>query len=270
MTAKLPISAYIICQDEEAVIENCLKHVAMCAEIIVVDSGSADRTLEIVRALAADGMPIRLIEEPWRGYAAQKQFALDQCTQDWCLNVDADERASPMLHAALPDLIAATSKAYAFKRYEYLIGYGWVLPRQGAHYSTRLFRRGTGAYKPEEIVHEGVYTSDPVEKWVDGGLLHFKGLMFDALISKDNTYSTLKARMKKDAGAPARPLRMLLSPVAAFLRNYVHYGFWRNGWAGFILARKAAITTFLTEAKRWELDAIDRVPVEETDVDGRY
>src|SRR6185312_7547964 len=93
----LPISAFIICKNEANYIERCIRSVALCAEIIVVDSGSTDATLQIVEKLQMEGFPLRFIYEPWRGYGGQKQFALEQCSQEWCLSIDSDERLSPNL-----------------------------------------------------------------------------------------------------------------------------------------------------------------------------
>ena len=88
----LPISAFIICKNERDHLADCIASLAGFAEIVIVDSGSTDGTLDIIRACAARGVPIRLIEREWPGYTRQKQFAMEQCTQEWCLNLDADER----------------------------------------------------------------------------------------------------------------------------------------------------------------------------------
>jgi len=73
---KLPLSAFIICQDEERFIEPCIRSLDMCSEIVVVDSGSRDRTLEVLEALKAEGYPLVILKEKWRGYGGQKQFAM--------------------------------------------------------------------------------------------------------------------------------------------------------------------------------------------------
>lgn len=77
----------------------------MCSEVVLVDSGLTDKTIEIIGKLKKEGLPIRLIAEPWRGYGAQKQFALSHCTQE-CLSIDSDERVSAKLGDALPGLIS--------------------------------------------------------------------------------------------------------------------------------------------------------------------
>ncbi|MGL4404931.1 MAG: glycosyltransferase, partial [Notoacmeibacter sp.] len=79
------ISMYVVCFNEEAYIEECLRSGSHFDEIIVVDSGSTDKTLEIINRLKEDGLPIQLIQKAWSGYAAQKQFALEQCKNEWCL-----------------------------------------------------------------------------------------------------------------------------------------------------------------------------------------
>ena len=267
----LPVSAYIICQNEAHVIEKCVRSVAFCAEIIVVDSGSTDATLDILESLRDEGLPLRIIREPWRGFGAQKQFALDQCTQDWCLNIDSDERVSPILAAKFADLISDESvDGWKITRYDYINGYGFVPPAQHERYHYRLFRRGKGRYDLSDLVHESVIVTGVTKKAKPGGLLHFSPIILHDQMLKENKYSSLKAEMKTLRGIPPRPWKMLISPQIFFLRWYLKYGFWRMGWPGFIHCAKGAIYSFLTEAKRYENISMKRIPpVEPTEVD-RY
>ena len=103
----MPLSAAVICKNEEDCIGACLASLDSCAEIIVVDSGSTDATLAIVRDFSARGWPIKLIEREWPGYARQKQFALEQATQPWVLSIDADEWLDDALRDDLPALLQA-------------------------------------------------------------------------------------------------------------------------------------------------------------------
>src|SRR5277367_5669121 len=103
----LGLSAAVICLNEAACIGKCLESLAGFAEIVVVDSGSSDETLAIVDSFARRGFPIRVIHQPWLGYARQKQLALDLTTQPWVFSIDADEWLDDDLRASLPRLMAA-------------------------------------------------------------------------------------------------------------------------------------------------------------------
>ena len=262
----LPISAFIICQDEELFIEPCIRSVAMCAEIVIVDSGSTDRTLEILERLKAEGLPLVIFHEKWRGYGGQKQFALEQCRQPWCLSIDSDERLSPQLAADLPRLVADPEvQGWRVTRYPYLEGFGYAPPQAKERYNLRLLRNGAGAFSALDKVHEGIYLQGRVEKALQGGLLHFRPIRLHEQILKENKYSTLKADMRAEQGRKPRPLKLLVSPTLYFLRLYFRYGLWRCGWAGYISAKVTATYAFLTEAKRWENAAMARNPAVEPD-----
>lgn len=262
----LPLSAFIICQDEELYIEACIRSLHMCAEIMVVDSGSKDRTLEILDGLKAEGFPLRILKETWRGYGGQKQFALEQCQQPWCISIDSDERVSLQLAAALPRLIASeTVTAWRITRYAYLDGFGYVPPQAKERFNARIFRNGKARFDPADKVHEGLRVDGKVEKAPQGGLLHFRPIRLHEQILKENKYSSLKAEMKLDQGKPAQPIKMLFSPWLYLFRLYFHNGLWRCGWAGFITAATGGIYAFLTEAKRWEHEAMERTPPVEPD-----
>lgn len=265
----LPVSAFIICQNEEHVIRNCILSVSFCAEIIVVDSGSTDATLEIVKGLQAEGLPVRLIQEPWRGFGAQKQFALEQCTQDWCLSIDSDERVSPLLAAELPRLLEEEGvDGWKITRYDYINGFGYVPPALHERYHYRLFRRGKGSFSVGDLVHESITIDGVAKKAKVGGLLHFSPIVLHDQMLKENKYSSLKAKMKSERGIPPRPWKMIFSPPIFFIRWYIKYGFWRCGWPGFIHCAKGGIYSFLTEAKRYEYMSMKRVPpVEPGDVE---
>lgn len=269
----LPISAFIICQDEESFIEPCIRSLASCAEIVVVDSGSTDRTIEILDTLKVEGFPIVLYREAWRGYGGQKQFALEQCKLPWCLSIDSDERLSPQLICDLPRLIAETGVAgWRVTRYPFLDGFGYAPPQVKERFNLRLLRNGAGAFDPADKVHEGLRIKGEVRKAPKGGLLHYRPIQLDEQFLKENKYSSLKAGMKADQGKAPQPAKMLLTPLLYFLRLYFHSGLWRCGWAGVIRAATGGCYAFLTEAKRWEMAAVKRNPPSEPPPEdlGRY
>src|SRR6266567_1705870 len=135
------LSIAIVALNEEANLGRVLESVRWADEIIVVDSGSTDRTCDIAREYGA-----RVVIEPWRGYTAQKNYALELCTKDWILSLDADEKVSPELAEEIRGVLAGRSSfdGYAMPRKNLFLG-RWM--RHGGFYpdpKLRLFRNGMG------------------------------------------------------------------------------------------------------------------------------
>jgi glycosyltransferase involved in cell wall biosynthesis len=263
--AKLPLSAFIICKNEAACIENCIRSLGPCAEIVVVDSGSGDSTLTVLEKLAAEGWPIRLFRRDWPGFALQKQFALEQCTQPWAINIDADERLDPDLRAALPELLAAPEQVGGWRltRRPYLLGRGYA-PRQ-AHEGRmlRLVRRAGARYNTELLVHEAILVGGEVRTAPRGTLLHFRLFTVDEQMVKEAKYAELKVRQLLGEGKRLRPVRLFLNPLVYFLRYYLVRRMFLCGIPGFIQAATGAIYTFLTEARMYQVTAEARDTAED-------
>jgi glycosyltransferase involved in cell wall biosynthesis len=259
---KLPISAFIICLNEEAYLGNCIESLADFAEIVVVDSGSTDGTIGLVQAYIDKGWPIRLFHEKWRGYAGQKQFALEQCTQPWCFNIDSDERLDAPLRKLLPELVAAPAEVVGWRvaRRAYLIGFGYTPEHVRERKNLRLIRRGHGAYDLTQAVHEGIVPVGRVDKAETGSILHYRPLIIDEQILKENRYSTLKASQHFAAGESPNTAKLIFSPPIYFLRLYFKNGLWRCGVPGFIEAMTGAVYAFLTQAKLYQRNALKRRP----------
>ncbi len=255
---RLAISAFIICQNEEAYLGNCIESLADFAEIVIVDSGSTDGTIALIRSYADKGWPIRLISEKWRGYAGQKQFALEQCSQPWCLNIDSDERLDRDLKALLPELIAASGEVVGWRvaRRPYLIGFGYTPAHVKERKNLRLIRRGMGRYDLSQAVHEGIVPDGRVGNASKGSLLHYRPLVIDEQILKENKYSTLKADQQFAAGRRPSVLKLAFSPWTYFLRLYFRNGLWKCGAPGFIEAMTGAVYAFLTQAKLFQWAAL--------------
>lgn len=251
---RLPISAFIICQDEEIYLENCIRSLYQCSEIIIVDSGSTDKTPDLVKLYQDAGWPIRFIYQKWLGYAAQKQFALEQCTQPWCLNIDSDERLDEDFRALLPEHLKSPEEiaGWSLRRRAYLIGYGYTPKHVAERANLRLVRRGQGAYDLNQRVHEGIVTSGKVNVSPKGSLLHYRPLPIDEQILKENKYSTLKAQQLFDAGIKPRKIRLIFNPLVYFWRLYFKHKLCFCGFAGFIQAMTGSVYSFLTEAKIYQ------------------
>lgn len=247
----LPISATVICKNEETCIDKCLASLEGLAEVVVVDSGSTDGTLDILDAHARRGLPVRLVRQPWLGYARQKQFALDLATEDWVLSIDADEWLDETLRLDLPRLIAAAPTVAGWRLRRTLTLYGspkpvslWTRPE----HILRLVRRGRARFDPDLIVHEGLIADGPTPVAENGLLRHERGLPLDQQIRKEIVYARLKAEQRLEQGMKPSRLKLLLNPPIYFLRIFVWNRFFLCGWAGFIHAATGATYSLITEA----------------------
>lgn len=217
----LPLSAVIITRNAVRELPACLASLAFCAEIVVVDSGSEDGTQELARRFGA-----RVIDEPWRGFGAQKQFAVEQAKHDWVLCIDADERVSERLREAIVAQFAALSAmlsapgfcAYRFPRCNRFMG---RYLRHGEGYpdwSLRLLDRRRARWS-DAVVHEKVLADGPVGV-LDGDLLHESAESLENYLVKQNRYSTLAAEAALAAGKQASAAQLVLSPLVRFVKFY--------------------------------------------------
>jgi glycosyltransferase involved in cell wall biosynthesis len=248
----LSLSGAVICLDEAACIGKCLESLRDCAEIVVVDSGSSDGTLGIVEALARQGLPIRLIHQPWLGYARQKQLALDLATQPWVFSIDADEWLDEDLRASLPRLMSAGESVAGWKMRRSLTLYGqakpvsrWTRPE----HILRLVRRGRARFDPSLIVHEGLVADDGETPIVRDGLLrHERSLPLNEQMKKEIAYARLKAEQRLKQGRKPSTLKLVFNPPIYFLRIFFWNRFFLSGWAGFIHAATGAMYSLMTES----------------------
>jgi glycosyltransferase involved in cell wall biosynthesis len=238
------LAVTIITLNEEERLRDCLESVVWADEIIVIDAESTDKTVEIARKFT-DRIWIR----PWPGFAAQKNFALDQATQPWVLSLDADERVSRELHRAIQDVCSRDQGVSGFSIPRKNIFWGsWV--RHGRlypDYQLRLFRRGSGRFV-EHSVHESVKVGGAVRR-LDAPLIHESYRNLEEFVSRANRYSTLAAQEAVRHGQTARGRDLVLRPLGRFLSMYVvHRGF-LDGWRGVLLASLYGYYVFLRTAK---------------------
>ena len=212
--ARPPLSAVIIAKNAARQLQECLESLAFCDEILVVDSGSMDGSVELAQARGA-----RVIEAEWRGFGPQKRYAVAQAAHDWVLCVDADERVSPELRSAIERALAAPANAaYRFPRCNRFLG---RYLRHGEGYpdwSLRLFDRRRARWS-DDAVHEKVLTDAEVGT-LTGDLLHDSAETLDAYLAKQNRYTTLAAQQAFDAGRRAHVAQLLLSPLLRFVKSY--------------------------------------------------
>jgi glycosyltransferase involved in cell wall biosynthesis len=244
------LSVVIITRDEEEAIGAALDSVAFADEIVLVDSGSRDRTLEIARARGA-----KVIETTdWPGFGAQKNRALDHATRDWVFSLDADERVTPELRAEIEALVngAATHDAYEAAR---LSSYCGRYMRHGGWWPdhvTRLFRRGKARFS-DDLVHERLVVDGSTGR-LKGHLLHEAFEDFEEVLRKVDQYSSANARMMHARGKRGSLASAVLHGGWAFVRTYILRAGFLDGRHGFMLAVSNAEGTYYRYLKLMRLD----------------
>ncbi len=243
----------IITLNEIANIDACLDSVAWADDVVVVDSGSTDGTVDRVRARGT-----RLVVRDWPGYSAQKNFAAGQTAQDWILSVDADERVSPALAAEIRAVLASSPAAAGFRipRVTWHLG-RWIRTTDWyPDYQLRLYDRRRAAWPPR-LVHESVRADGPVA-YLSNELQHYAYRDIGHHHEVMNRYTTLAARLMHEQGRRAGIVDLALHPPAAFLRNYVWKRGVVDGLPGLVISAMNAYYVFLKFAKLWELRRRER------------
>ncbi len=251
MSESLPLSLIVITRDAAHELAACLASAPFAAEAVVVDSGSRDDTVGVARRSGA-----RVVEHAWEGYGPQKNFAVAQAVHDWVLCVDADERVSAELAAAIRATFAKGPPAaagYAVARRNRFLG-RWLAHGEGyPDWNVRLFDRRSARWS-DDPVHEKVVAEGLVER-LCGDLLHHSAESLDAYVAKQNRYTTLQAEALHAAGETVSGLRIALSPLARFVRFYVVKLGFLDGVAGFAHIAIGAFASFLKYAKLRALSA---------------
>ena len=246
----MKISATIITFNEESNIRAACESVAWADEIVVVDSNSTDATRAIAVSCGA-----RVIVNAWPGFAAQKQFAVDQAQHDWIFSIDADERVSDQLRDSIQALKneAAPADGYlisrrTFYQQRWIRGGGWYPDKQ-----LRFFKRTKGGWKQRHI-HESV--SMDANARVDqlaGDLLHYtspNAAHHHRVIGE--RYAPLAAQQMFEEGRRTSVFGVASAGPAAFIRSFILKGGFRDGFAGFTIASFAAHHSFLKHLLLWE------------------
>ena len=226
------LSACMIVQDEEARLPDCLESLCFCDEIVVVDGGSRDRTTAIAREAGA-----KLIENPWPGFAAQRNVALDAATGDWILEVDADERVSQRLRSEILAMLAdpppAETRIAALATRELFLGRELGPAIRFPRYRHRLFRRGAFRHDESRTVHEGLWPDGPTLV-LDGELVHVFAADWREALRDTVEYARLEAAQRGRVGPAEAVVGVFLRPLAKLAYRVLLYGAWHDGWQGMV------------------------------------
>lgn len=244
------LSVVIITGNEEKRIRDCLESVKWADEIIVVDSESIDRTVEIAREYTD-----KIFVRRWEGYAPQKQFAIEQATCDWILSLDADERVSPELKLEIEGILATETEYEGFyiPRRNFFLGKwirscGWY-----PNYQLRLFKKGKGCVTKRKV-HEG-FVVDGKVGYLKGDIIHYTHMELKSTFAKINEYSSLSAEEKAERRI-VKGIDLILHPLSAFLGHYIFRGGFKDGVHGLMVSLIHAMTNMQTYMKIWELQNV--------------
>lgn len=253
----MTLSVAIVAMDEEANIGRTLASVYWADEIVLVDSGSKDRTCDIAGEFGA-----RVVVEPWRGYVAQKQYAIELCTQDWILLLDADEEISSGLAEEIKAAIADPNAASGYKlpRKNLFLG-RWM--RHGGFYpdpKLRLFRRGQGfvtGHDPHdrcELKPASAGQAPPKTCQFKNELIHYTYPNLTLYLGHMNRYSSLGAKLAVAKGQRNfSTSNILFRPLFTFVYNYFFRLGFLDGREGLLLHLYHAGYVSWKYSKAWEM-----------------
>ncbi len=242
----MSLSVIIISKNESHAIVDCLESVSFADEIIVVDGGSTDDTVEKAKALGAQVY----VNSHWQGFGFQKNLALHHATKEWVLSIDADERVTPELKNDI--MRALTAHQFDVYRLPRSSSYCGHFMRHGGwwpDYVVRLFKRGSAEFSADRV-HERIETDKPIGT-LRHPLIHLTYETLEEVIHKTNQYSTLGAEMLFDKGRRGGLGVASFKALWAFLRTYILRAGFLDGGYGFLLAVSNAQTTFYRYAKLW-------------------
>jgi (heptosyl)LPS beta-1,4-glucosyltransferase len=251
----VPLTVTVITLNESRHIDAALDSVSWADEIVVIDSGSTDDTVDRARRRGA-----RVEVRSWPGYGTQKNYAASVASHDWILSLDADERVTPSLAADIRRLLSETPlhRGYRIPRMTWYLG-RWIRSTDWyPDHQLRLYDRRFGRWS-ERRVHESV-TLDGTPGVLAHDLEHYAYRDVSHHLATIDRYTTLAADEWHAQGRRASALAAVLHPMAAFLRNYVLRGGIRDGEAGLLISILNSYYVFLKQLKLWERQQVRLTP----------
>ena len=252
------LSVIIITKNEALNIRSCLESVAWADEIIVVDSGSSDGTVEICRELGA-----KVYAHDWPGFGTQKNRALSYASKGWVFSIDADERITNELRASIEAVLEhpeGEHDAYEISRLSSYCGRfmrhsGWY-----PDYVARLFKRDAARFS-DDLVHERLIVEGSTGR-LQGTLLHYAFDDFEEVLYKINRYSSAGAKMLHQGGRRTTLTAAVLRGIWSFFRTYFLRGGFLDGQKGFMLAISNAEGTYYRYLKLLLMQEMEKQEME--------
>jgi glycosyltransferase involved in cell wall biosynthesis len=251
-THAVPVSAYMLTCNNDVTVERALQSLHWVDEIVVVDSGSTDGTLDIVRRYTD-----QVTHRDWPGFRDQYQYASEQCSHDWVLFIDADEEISPTLatemqaelprNAARPE--AERVRGYQCHRRTFFLGRWHLHGGWARDHEIRLYDRRHGRW--EGGLHANIKLQGREAEFRHFYYHYTYESISDQIHTLDKYSSTIAQDMQQE-GKRVSVWKMVANPIAGFVRDYILRGGFREGMAGFIVAVNCMFYVFWKYAKLWE------------------
>ena len=243
----LRVSGVVTTLNNAATLDACLASLRFCDEIVLLDSGSTDATLDIANKHGA-----RIATQPFAGYGPQKQAAIDLADGEWILLLDADEALTDDGRAAvLRELDAPRADGYRLPRSEWLF-WRWPHPATRPNRQLRLFRKARGRMNAVPVHAAPVVEGKVID--LQAPFRHYGEPRLADRVDKVNRYSSGLVEHKRGKRVRFIGLRLLAYPTLAFLKLYIGKRYFANGWAGYFAARTQAFYAFLKYAKVLEAE----------------
>jgi glycosyltransferase involved in cell wall biosynthesis len=257
----VPLSAIVPCFNEAGMIAACLESLNFADEIMVVDSFSTDRTLEVARRYTD-----RILQHEYINSAAQKNWAIPQARHPWVLIVDSDERVTPELALEIKEILRKPEyDGYWIRRRNLFLGKEIRHGTWRTDKVLRLFRRDSSRYESKHVHAEIEMTGSA--GWCRNLLVHHSYRSLEDYLRKAPRYTTWGAMNARDKGIRGSRLRIFGHSAAYFLKGYVVKRGFADGTEGLIIAMMESFLAFLKYAKLWEMQRNQR-PVDEERRDG--
>jgi glycosyltransferase involved in cell wall biosynthesis len=252
-----PLSVVILAKNEELFIERCICSVQWADEVLVLDSGSTDKTREIAKSLGAV-----VYEQEWLGWTEQHNKAIELAKHDWILTLDCDEIVTPQLATSIKTVLHHPMKeqdGYSMSRrgdfYDVLLPDS--SPRHRRLNFIRLFNRKFSGYDPSLKVHEEVRVSGRAIP-LNGYLIHWRGYLMDEYITSANRYATIEAEALNEKGVQATWFIIIFRPILRFIWCYFLHRECLLGTKGLIHSLLAASREYIRYTKLWEMQKVVR------------
>ena len=250
----MKISIAILACNEAANLRRTLPSVAWADELILVDSGSTDDTVSI-----AEGFGAKVFSEPWKGYGAQMNSAIDKCTSEWVFSLDADEELTPELQAEIKALLKGEPKfnAYWVPRRNQIFGRWMRHGGQYPDYKLRLFRQGTARLPEDTEPHATPKWSGPKGR-LQGDLLHYQYPAVALYIEHMNRYSSASVPLVLRKGRSCLGISefiamAVINPVLTFVKNYIFRAGFLDGREGLLFHLYHSSYISWKYSKAWEV-----------------